>query len=549
MARTTRWMVTTAAAVVVAAAVAFAAVPPQSAVPRGRSEQLELLGVTATKLRALAEARQAGTFGQAQEITGRAAPGWAGEQVVSGVRDDWEPAVAADPVDPFVYMLTTRFGDPKPCQGNCPIPHISLTSATTAGGRGGRPVRSARARGRGSTTRSSRSCRTPAHVYAVYLNGFNVVFVELGGPRRTWSAPVRRTGTCRGTTSRPSRRATTASHVYVSWNGPTGGDPWIAQSHDFGRTWTQTEARRLRPLLLRVRRRRAHDGTVVFAQSELHYSGPGGAAEGVVHHHAVHLARPRGTWQDHVVRTGRARASRARRPAATRTSTSGTAACPPTATTTWSSVYDGAPPTGRAAADLRRRSTDGGRTWSARGPAVDARRERDLARGRGARQRRRPRLVHADADGESRTLERLLPAVDRRRRHVEAPVEDLGRDAGAALQARRRVPRDLRRLRRDRDHERGQRRSRSGARGSATTAPAGCGSTGRPSAYLGRSNGGTHGLLGEVAEVGLGGWVRRQVEVAVEHLVLAEPAGDHGEGRQHDFLHRHRRFRNRTSSL
>ena len=84
MAGTTSWMVTTAAAVVVAAAVAFAAVPPQSAVPRGRSEQLELLGVTATKLRALAEARQAGTFGQAQEITGRAAPGWLASRSSAG---------------------------------------------------------------------------------------------------------------------------------------------------------------------------------------------------------------------------------------------------------------------------------------------------------------------------------------------------------------------------------------------------------------------------------------------------------------------------------
>src|SRR5918994_5510049 len=31
-------------------------------------------------------------------------------------------------------------------------------------------------------------------------------------------------------------------HVYVSWNGPQGGDPWMAVSHDRGATWTQTEA-------------------------------------------------------------------------------------------------------------------------------------------------------------------------------------------------------------------------------------------------------------------------------------------------------------------
>ena len=29
--------------------------------------------------------------------------------------------------------------------------------------------------------------------------------------------------------------------VYVSFNGPTAGDLWMAQSHDAGATWTQTK--------------------------------------------------------------------------------------------------------------------------------------------------------------------------------------------------------------------------------------------------------------------------------------------------------------------
>jgi hypothetical protein len=36
------------------------------------------------------------------------------QERVWGGSDDWEPAVAADPVDPFVYQLTTRYGGSQP---------------------------------------------------------------------------------------------------------------------------------------------------------------------------------------------------------------------------------------------------------------------------------------------------------------------------------------------------------------------------------------------------------------------------------------------------
>ena len=42
--------------------------------------------------------------------------------------DDWEPAIAADPHGPYVYVLTTRYGTDKPCPGNCPTPFIALVT-------------------------------------------------------------------------------------------------------------------------------------------------------------------------------------------------------------------------------------------------------------------------------------------------------------------------------------------------------------------------------------------------------------------------------------
>ena len=92
--------------------------------------------------------------------------------------------------------------------------------------------------------------------------------------------------------------------VYVSWNGPTGGDPWVAQSHDRGATWTQQKLVDSKRYFFAFDGDVLHDGTVVFAQSDISYSGPGGAPEGVVKHH-VFISRDGGaTWDDRVLDIG-----------------------------------------------------------------------------------------------------------------------------------------------------------------------------------------------------------------------------------------------------
>jgi len=63
---------------------------------------------TTARLDELAQARATGTFGhRRQAATNDATTGWAGEQVVNPNVDDWEPAVATDPNDPYIYILTT----------------------------------------------------------------------------------------------------------------------------------------------------------------------------------------------------------------------------------------------------------------------------------------------------------------------------------------------------------------------------------------------------------------------------------------------------------
>ena len=63
--------------------------------------------------------------------------------------------------------------------------------------------------------------------------------------------------------------------LYISWNGPTRGDPWMAQSHDSGQTWTQEKLVDSNRYFFAFDADVLHDGTVVFAQSDIEYSGPG----------------------------------------------------------------------------------------------------------------------------------------------------------------------------------------------------------------------------------------------------------------------------------
>ena len=84
---------------------------------------------------ALREGR-AGQAGKREYLKGASAPavtGWVGETPVDTMVDDWEPAIAADPHAPFVYVLTTRYGTVKPCPGNCPTPFIALVVSGDGG--------------------------------------------------------------------------------------------------------------------------------------------------------------------------------------------------------------------------------------------------------------------------------------------------------------------------------------------------------------------------------------------------------------------------------
>ena len=272
----------------------------------GSEVQQELAEQTQERLEGIEEAAEQGIRWQVRTRAAAAAaapaPGWAGERVADPVTDDWEPAIAADPGAPFVYLMTTHFGD-KPCPGNCPVPHISLHVSSNGGKTWAAQRPLCACKGSWQYDPVVEVVPSTGAVYAAYLNGFNVLFTISVDHGATWSVPVKTYGNVSWNDKPALAVSDDGRDVYISWNGPTGGDPWMAQSHDFGQTWTQQKLVDSNRYFFAYDADVLHDGTVVFAQSDIDYSGPGGAPVGVVNHH-VFVSRDTGvTWEDHIVDT------------------------------------------------------------------------------------------------------------------------------------------------------------------------------------------------------------------------------------------------------
>ena len=200
----------------------------------GPEVEEELSEQTETRLEALSEANASGIRWQVQgTVAGAPAPGWVGEQAIDPVADDWEPAIAADPSAPFVYLMTTHFVD-KPCPGNCPVPHISLHVSSDGGKTWGSQRPLCACKGSWQFDPVVEVVPNTGAVYAAYLNGFNVVFTRSTDHGTTWSSPVKTYGNVSWNDKPVLATSDDGRDVYISWNGPTGGDPWVAQSHDQG---------------------------------------------------------------------------------------------------------------------------------------------------------------------------------------------------------------------------------------------------------------------------------------------------------------------------
>ncbi|HEX5823194.1 MAG TPA: sialidase family protein [Candidatus Limnocylindrales bacterium] len=332
-------------------------------------EAAEQAEIAEERAEAFEEAEQQGKVGQARPTgpaAAAAAVGWAGEVPVDPVADDWEPAIAADPNASFVYSLVTRYAG-KPCSGNCPSPWMALSISSNGGATwsAGKPL--CACKGSGQFDPIIEVVPNTGAVYAAYMNGFNVVFTKSTDHGATWSAPVKTYGNVSWNDKPTLAVSDNGVDVYISFNGPTGGDPWMAQSHNSGATWTQTKLVDSSFYYFDFDSDVASDGTVYFAEAALLYGGGGqkGTTPTAPIEEHIFISRDRGaTWENRIVATVQPGVACVAE-GCTPDFYLGHAAVSADATGKLVYLYDGATTAGGLQTTAAKRSSDGGRTWSA----------------------------------------------------------------------------------------------------------------------------------------------------------------------------------------
>lgn len=272
-------------------------------VDAGLAEELEEQGEKVEKrLEALEAARAAGTVGRVERIRRTPTSGWAGERLLHPTGDDWEPAIATDPSDPYVYILHNRYGGDPACPRNCPDPamivHVSADGGATWG-----PERylCACRRVQGQFDPLIEVVPETGAVYAVWMNDFDIQFSRSLDHGATWSPPVPVYGKVAWGDKPNLGVSDDGRHVYVLFNGPTIGDVHAAVSHDGGATWSQVRVTNSERYFFNYGVGVLPDGRVVSSQISFTYSGPGGAAVGQVWIHALASDDLGATWDDTIV--------------------------------------------------------------------------------------------------------------------------------------------------------------------------------------------------------------------------------------------------------
>lgn len=269
----------------------------------GLAEELEEQSEkTEHRLEALEEAAAAGTLGRIERIRVVPAPGWAGSRLLNDSGDDWEPAIAADPNRPFVYVLHNRYGGEPACRNGCPDPAMIL-HVSKDGGRTFGPERYlCRCKGvKGQYDPLIEVVPQTGDVYAVWMNNFQIHFSRSTDRGRTWTEPVHVHPDVRWGDKPILATSADGRDVYVAFNGPSAGDGFVSASHDGGASWTHARTSQSDRYYFAYGGNVGPDGTAVFTEISFSYTGPGGEAEGPIQVHAIRSTDGGETWTNIVV--------------------------------------------------------------------------------------------------------------------------------------------------------------------------------------------------------------------------------------------------------
>jgi hypothetical protein len=330
----------------------------------GSSEAEEEGQLTQERLDAWREAKATGTL-RVKGAPAAPAPGWAGEQVISSTADDWEPAIAADPNAAYLYLLATRYTGPTACGNRCPLPYHVLKISTDGGATWGVDHYLCACQGvKGQFDPEIEVVPNTGAVYAAWMNSNTVVFSKSTDHGQTWSTPVSVLGKVSWSDKPILATSDNGNDVYVAFNGPTAGDPYIAQSHNGGATWTQSKIVDSNRYIYVFDGDVLPNGTVVFSETSLLY----GNANTLTGQDLVYVYRSTNagaTWSTNQVDTVEIG------PNCTAVGCPndyypGHSAITADANGTLVLLYDGATVSQGNETVWARRSTDGGATWSAR---------------------------------------------------------------------------------------------------------------------------------------------------------------------------------------
>ena len=143
--------------------------------------------------------------------------------------NDWEPAIAADPNAPFVYILHNRYGGRDACANGCPDPAMIL-HVSDDGGATWQPERFlCRCKGIGGQFDPLiEVVPDTGDVVAVWMNGFKIQFARSTDHGATWSKPTWIHPDVKWGDKPNLAISPDGQDVYVQFNGPTGGDAYSA---------------------------------------------------------------------------------------------------------------------------------------------------------------------------------------------------------------------------------------------------------------------------------------------------------------------------------
>ncbi len=279
-----------------------------------------------------------------------ASSGWVGETILSSVAagNGWEPAVAADPLAPYVYVAWMQYSGNKV--------RIAVRVSSDNGLSWGSPTAlctNCGGQGQYDVTLAVTSTGT---VYATFMEQYNIEFTKSTNHGLSWTPATTISG---GVWADKPWMTTNANgdDIYVAWS--THGNIYTVDSHNAGVSWTT-------PLQVTMERQIYYfpnggtvlpNGTAVMVASEYPENGNNTQRAGpipIVEFRTMNGGR---SWTRSVVDTVYAGATYA-------TSSVTTVASDVNGTLVL--VYSGSLAVGANGHVYVRRSTDSGATWSAR---------------------------------------------------------------------------------------------------------------------------------------------------------------------------------------